>query len=119
MPSLKNSVGRRYLVESPTISLDDVCSLLSIHTTKDELGQAIKSEKPFMVFCSRLSVTRAEVTSAGQLGNKPDFMLVVDNDAYDNETMLEYQGKKYSIYKTFVRWDGYTELYCELKTGAK
>jgi hypothetical protein len=112
MPSFKNSVGDRNHV-----SLDDVCNLLSIVSIKDELGQAIISEKPFMVFCSRLSITRTEFNAAGQLGHKPDIMLIVDSDAYDQERSLEYNNKKYSIYKSYVRLDGFTELYCEVKSG--
>lgn len=112
MPSLKAAIGNHQL-----ISLDDVCNLLSITTTKDEIGQFIKSEKPYMVFCSKMSITRAEFNSAGMLGHKPEIMLVVDSDAYDQEQLLEYQNKKYSIYKTFQRIDGFTELYCEVKSG--
>jgi predicted RNA-binding protein associated with RNAse of E/G family len=44
-------------------------------------------------------------------------MLIVDSDAYDNEKFLNYQGKKYSIYKSFQRIDHFTELYCEVKAG--
>lgn len=112
MPSFKSAIG-----DPNNISLDDVCTLLSITTTKDELNQAIKSEKPYMVFCSKLSITRAEFNTAGILGFKPDMMLIVDSDSYDQEKLLEYNKKKYSIYKTFQRVDGFTELYCEVKTG--
>jgi hypothetical protein len=113
MPSFKSVIG------SPqNISLDDVCNLLSIKTIKDELNQMIPTEKPYMVFCSKLSITRAEFNTAGVLGFKPDIMLIVDSDSYDQEKLLEYGKKKYSIYKTFQRVDGFTELYCEVKTGA-
>jgi hypothetical protein len=112
MPSLKPSIGNRN-----HISLDDVCNLLSSTSTKDDLGQAIIEEKAFMVFCSKLSIVRAEFSSAGQLGHKPDMMLVVDSDAYDGEKHLEYYGKKYSVYKAFMRPDGFTELYCEVNAG--
>lgn len=112
MPSLKSSIGNP---SHP--SLDDVCNLLSITTTKDELGQAIKEEKPFMTFCSKLSITRAEFNAAGMLGHKPDMMLIVDSDAFDQEKILEYNQTKYTIYKTFRRIDGFTELYCEVKSG--
>ena len=55
MPSLKSKVGSRDF-----ISLDDVCNLLSSVTTgHDNLGQPIIKEKPFMVFCSKLSITAA------------------------------------------------------------
>jgi hypothetical protein len=112
MPSLKSAIGRRDFV-----SLDDFCYLLSITSVNDDLGQPIKSEKPFMVFCSKNSITRTEFNAAGQAGHKPDMMLIVDSDAYDNERLLEYNKKKYSIYKTYMRLDGFTELYCEVKSG--
>lgn len=112
-PSFKASIGNRQ-----HISLDDVCYLIqSITDSYDDLGQPIILEKQLMVFCSKLSITRAEFSTAGQLGFKPDFMLVVDSDAYENEKLLEYGGKKYSIYKTFQRTDNFTELYCEVKSG--
>jgi hypothetical protein len=112
MTSLKSAIGNRQAV-----SLDDVCYLLSIISEPDELGQAIKTEKSFMVFCSKISITRAEFNAAGQLGHKPDMMLLVDSDAYDQEQYLKYHDKKYSIYKSYQRFDGFTELYCEVKSG--
>ena len=113
MPSMKPSIGHR-----DNISLDDVCNLISyVKTGEDSLGQPITTEKPFMIFCSKLSIVRAEFNSAGQLGHKPDMMLVVDSDSYDKEQHLEYYGRKYSIYKSFMRNDGFTELYCEVNAG--
>jgi hypothetical protein len=112
MPSFKSAIGN-----PSNISLDDVCTLLSITTTKDDLGQSEPLEKPYLVFCSKLSITRAEFNTAGILGFKPDIMFVVDSDSYDQEKLLDYQNKRYSIYKTFQRTDGFTELYCEVKTG--
>ena len=109
MPSLKSSIGNNQF-----ISLDDVCNLLSITSTQDELGQPIITEKPFMVFCSKLSITRQEFNVAGQQGHKPEMMLVVDSDTYDQEKKVDYQKKKFTIYKTFARSDGFTELYCEV-----
>jgi hypothetical protein len=109
MPSLKSNIGNNQF-----ISLDDTCNLLSITSTKDDLGQPIISEKPFMIFCSKLSITRQEFNVAGQQGHKPEMMLVVDSDTYDQERKVEYQEKKFDIYKTFARSDGFTELYCEV-----
>ena len=36
-----------------------------------------------MVFCSKLSITRAEFNSAGSAGYKPNMMLIVDADSYE------------------------------------
>jgi hypothetical protein len=114
MPKFKSAIG-----DPSNISLDDVCNLISITTTKDELNQYESIEKNYMVFCSKLSITRTEFHTAGVLGFRPAMMLVVDSDSYDDEKFLEYQGTKYSIYKTFMRKDGFTELYCEVKSGDK
>lgn len=114
MPSLKTSIGN-----NRNISLDDICILLSQTSTQDDLGQPIITEKPYMVFCSKLSITRAEFNSAGQSGNKPEMMLVVDSDSYEQEKKLEYNNKKFQIYKTFQRIDGFTELYCEVDANGK
>ena len=70
-----------------------------------------------MCFCSKLSITRQEFNVAGQQGHKPEMMLVVDSDSYDQERKVEYQKKKYDIYKTFPRSDGFTELYCEVNAN--
>jgi len=113
MPSLKTSIGSK-----DNISLDDVCNLLqSVTIGKDSLGQPIIQDKPFMVFCSKLSITRAEHATAGQLGHKPDLVLIVDSDSYDEEKNVEYHSKKYSIYKSYMRADGFTEIFCEGKTN--
>jgi hypothetical protein len=110
MPSMKPSIGNK-----DQISLDGFCNLLQSKIIgKDPIGQPIIQEKDFMVFCSRLSITRAEHATAGQLGFKPEVLLVVDSDSYDAEKHLEYNGKRYSIYKTFMRADGFTEIFCEV-----
>ncbi|MCQ2009259.1 phage head closure protein [Sporolactobacillus sp. STSJ-5] len=113
MPSLKASVG-----DPRNISLDDVCKLIDVVTTEDELGQPIEFEKPRQIFCSRISVSRAEFAAAGQVGLKAQLVLVVDSDEYDGEDRVDYIEKRYSIYRDFMRSDGYTELYCEVKSGA-
>lgn len=112
MPSFKQSIGN-----PQKISLDDYCYLLQTTTEKDDLGQPIKHENPYMVYCSRLSITRAEYSNAGILGYKPDMMLIMDSDSYDNEKSIDYHGKKYSVYRNFRRPDGFTEVFCEVKAG--
>ena len=38
-----------------------------------------------MVFCSKLSITRAEFNAAGNNGYKPEIMLIIDAESYENE----------------------------------
>ena len=113
MPSYrKSSVGDR-----GNISLDHVLDLISVTTTRDDLGQFIRNEIPYMVFCSKQSIVRSEYNQAGQLGLKPDSMFLIDADSYGDEKLLDFENKRYSIYKTFQRSDGFIELYCEVKSG--
>ncbi|MGR6912498.1 hypothetical protein RCJ96_26665 [Bacillus sp. BSL6] len=113
MPSIKSSIGN-----AKHISLDDVCFLISLIIIKDELNQdEIIGEIPRQIFCSKLSINRQEFLAGGQLGFKPQLFFLVDSDEYDDETSLKYENQKYTIYRTFPRSDGFTELYCEVKSG--
>jgi SPP1 family predicted phage head-tail adaptor len=112
MPSLKSTVGN-----NKYISLDDACFLIKVTSTPDELEQQIENEIERQVFCSKLNVSRAEFLAAGQLKFKPQMTIVIDSDEYDQEKSLKYEDKKYSIYRTFMRTDGYTELFCEVRAG--
>ena len=112
MQHFKSSIGN-----PRNVSLDQVCELITIVSSQDDLGQFVKSELRTSVFCSELSITRAEFNLAGQLGLKPSKLLIVDSESYDNEQYIEYDKIKYSIYKTFMRIDGFTELYLEVKAG--
>ncbi|PEN09672.1 phage head closure protein [Bacillus pseudomycoides] len=113
MPSIKSSVGN-----SKRISLDDVCFLISVENEKDDLGQVISTnETERQIFCSKLSISRQEFLAGGQLGLKPQIIFVVDSDEYDDETSLKYENQKYTVYRIFPRFDGYTEVYCEVKAG--
>lgn len=110
--ALKRSIGN-----AKYVSLDDVCTLVSITYTKDELGQQIKQETERQVFCTLLSINRYEFSAAGQLGLKPKIMLIIHNDEYEGETKIKYNNKNYQVYKDFARSDGFVELYCGVKVG--
>ncbi|MBH0174715.1 hypothetical protein IHV09_14195 [Fictibacillus sp. 23RED33] len=113
MPSLKSSLGN-----NEHISLDDVCFLVSVTTVKDELGQPIEEQEvERQIFCSEMSVSRAEFSAAGQNDRIPQCTLVVDSDEYDQEIEVKHGKKKFTVYRTFLRSDGLTELYCEVRAG--
>jgi SPP1 family predicted phage head-tail adaptor len=112
MPSIKPSIAN-----PRQLSLDHVCDLISVTTTRDEIGQPIKGETSRQTFCAELSITRAEFSTAGQLGKKPSKLIITHDDEYDNESLLKFDGVKYTIYKSFRRVDGFVELFCEVRSG--
>lgn len=98
--------------------MDDVLVLLSQEYMKDEYGvpQPLITRKE--VFCQVHSATRAEFFEGGRNGLNPTFMFTMFNGDYAGETIVEYQGRTYSIYRTYiVPGTDYIELYVERKGG--
>lgn len=113
MPSLKSSINKG-------VSLDDVCYLLTVESTKDELGQEIEGDiSERLIFCTEKSISRAEFNAAGQQGNKPELQLIVDSDEYDGESKVKFEGSVYFVYRSYRRDDGNTELYCEGRSNGQ
>lgn len=69
------------------------------------------------VFCEIESITQNEFFKAGQAGFKPELKAVVWSNEYHYERLIKIGGVIYSIYRTFERLDGKTELYVERRSG--
>lgn len=98
--------------------MDDVLVLLSETMTKNEYGINVPTTTRTEVFCEVHSVTRAEVFEGGRNGLNPQFQFTIFNGDYNGESIVEYQEKTYSIYRTYqVPGTDYIELYVERKVG--
>lgn len=111
MAQLKN------IAKKDTLSLDNVCYLLSQTYTQDDIGQQIATDVEKLCFCAELSITSNEFFNAGQNGIKSEVSLLVDSESYNSETSAKYNNVKYSIYRVYPRSDGMTELYLNKKVG--
>lgn len=117
--------------------MDDVLTLITTAKEQDANGvwREIEQE-PRQVFCHVRSVSRSEFFQAGRNGLNPAFVFVVFAGDYSGETLLEYRGQRYGIYRTYhvpeggggstqksgvrERYDfgaDYLELYAERKGG--
>lgn len=84
----------------------------------DEIGQRIPFEELIEVLCHIESIGQREFFSAGQNGINSDIKIVTNAVNYNNEEIIEYNGGRYGIYRTFRRNDSdEIELYCEWKGG--
>lgn len=98
--------------------MDDELKLIGQRFEKDEFG----IDKPVMtertVFCKKYSATRSEFFLGGRNGLNPVMKFDVFAADYEGESVCEYHGNKYAIYRTFQE-DGsdYMELYVERKGG--
>ena len=95
----------------------DVLFLIGETRTQDENG--IWSSEPHCheVFCDVQSITRAEWFEAGRNGIKPDFTFIINRNEYHGEEIVEYEGRRYGVYRTFVGRGESMELYVERKGG--
>ena len=97
--------------------MNDVLKLLSTTYTKDKYGQAVATHTQKEVFCERQSISRNEFFNAGRNGLNPQFVFTIFKGEYTGETVLEYNGLTYSVYRTYETDSDYIELYVERKGG--
>lgn len=94
--------------------------LISKTYTTDSMGQKVATEKSTTVFATLTSISRAEWVSYSQSGRQglvPSYVASVFMGDYNGESIAEYDGKRYGIYRTYERDDEQVELYLEKKAG--
>lgn len=99
--------------------LDDICYLVHEEIVKNEYYQEEVKETLREVYCKKSSITRSEFYSSGKQGMKPSFVLTVAKIDYEDEDEVQYNEKRYAIYRTYEVDADYIELYCEKKVGVQ
>ena len=98
--------------------MDDIIFLISQETRQDETGVIWQDETRRLVFCKKHDITRNEFYSAGRAGLNPEFSVDVFRGDYSGETVAEYAGARYAIYRTFLPENSdYRELYLRREGG--
>ena len=95
----------------------DVINLISESRTQDDYGRWIATKTSKQVMCQVDSVTRAEFFEGGRNGLNPEFKFTMFFGDYSGESVVEYQGKTYAVYRTYLRRTDIIELYVERKGG--
>lgn len=95
----------------------NVIYLISETRTQDSIGQFVSEETKRQVFCDVRSITRAEWFDAGRNGYQPTYLFIMFGPDYQGEKIVEYNGKRYGIYRTYLARNERIELYAEEKGG--
>lgn len=95
----------------------NVIKLISSTKTQDENGVWRETLSRRQVFCNVSSVTASEFFEGGRNGLNPEFRMTIFAGDYQGETMLEFNGKTYAIYRTYLDRNDNLELYVERKGG--
>ena len=86
-------------------------------TQQDSIGQAIDdSFEMRTIQCEVSSVGRSEWITAQQGGYQSEIMVIVFSASYNGESVAQYNGKTYEVYRTFQTGDR-TELYLGTRIG--
>lgn len=95
----------------------NVITLISETYTQDSIGQFVPAEKTREVYCDISSITRQEWMAAGEMGLKPELRVTMYGPDYEGEKIVELDGIRYGIYRTYRGRDESLELYLEKKVG--
>lgn len=69
------------------------------------------------VFAQVDSVTQTEFFEGGRNGLNPELRFSLFRYDYEDETVVEYNGHTYAVYRTYAGRDDTLELYAERKGG--
>jgi SPP1 family predicted phage head-tail adaptor len=94
-------------------------TLVKITYETDAIGQEIEDEEATRTLTATLhGISRQEWAMAAQTGLNPQGMAFLRDSAdYDNEDLLELDGVRYGIYRTYPTEDGGIELYYRRNIG--
>lgn len=84
---------------------------------RDAYGVNQKTETLRQIYANVQSATRAEFFEGGRNGLNPEYVMTVFFADYQGEKVLEYNGARYTIYRTYQRRNDELELYVERREG--
>lgn len=98
--------------------MDDLLTLIGQTFEQDGIGQFVSTETRTDVWAHIESVSRNEWAVAGQNGLSPSYVATTNIANYSGENVAVWKGKRYSIYRTYIKADtDDIELYLEEKAG--
>ena len=95
--------------------------LIQVVLEKDNLNQIVeKTRTTATVYAEIGSVSQTEFFNGGRLGFQPSLKATIYDFEYNDEPIVKYNGKLYSVYRVyFVNGSDKVELYLEVRGGTK
>lgn len=91
----------------------DVVELISVTTTENDMGDIIETQTEREVYADKQSIRQSEFYQAAATGLRPELMFVVRSIDYEGEPKLKYNGKEYTIIRTYDKDGELIELICQ------
>lgn len=90
----------------------DVVNLISTTEVEDSDGYLTSTETSTEVFANVKSVSRSEFYASYQVGINMTISFEIRACDYNNQKIIEYDGKRYSVQRTFTKNGEILELNC-------
>ena len=91
--------------------------LVGVTRAQNSIGEWITTETPRMVYANVSSVSASEYFNASQIGLNPDVRFTMFAPDYQGELIVEYNGIRYSVYRTYLAKTDRMELYAQREAG--
>ena len=98
--------------------ISDVITLVGVTRSQNSIGAWEVSEQYNEVYAEVDSVSRSEWFEAGKAGLRAEFRFTIFLGDWHGEEIVEYNGQRYGVYRTYHRTNDRIELYCERQVGA-
>jgi len=85
--------------------------------TEDAYGVLVPTPDKRLVYANVTSVSSAEFFEGGRNGLNPEYRMIMFAPDYEGEEIVEYNGTKYTVYRTYQGRNDTIELYVELRKG--
>lgn len=96
----------------------DVIKLISKNAVQTNDYTWVNQETETEVFCDVRSITQTEWFEAGRNGiEHPAFVFIVNRNEYSGQQIVEYEGQRYGVFRTYKGRNEDLELHCEAKGG--
>ena len=80
----------------------DIVTLVKRTYALDDYGVQQPTETKRDVYCNVVSVNSTEYFEGGRNGLNPVFRMTMFKYDYDDEDIVEYKGKRYSVYRAYT-----------------
>lgn len=103
------------------VSMDNRCTLVSYTKTPGAMGATVKTPICREVFCGVKSITGKEFADVGKVGIKPELVVIIRREVFEDAEAVRYKDKLYSIYRHYESTadKDYMELYLTIKEGVE
>lgn len=99
--------------------IDTTIKLIAESITKNAYGAPISTETERKIYCQCRSVGRADFYDGMQAGLDQSYVFVTNPVNYQGEKLLEYNGKRYAVTRTYQASLDELEIYAGVKVGVE